>query len=54
MRMFTILRGRNSDCVVTGTRRYSADLRQGGLKIPCKLLFTAKARETDKLHILLK
>ena len=47
-------RGRNSDCVVTGTQRYSADLPQGGLKIPCKLLFTAKACETDKLHTLLK
>ena len=47
-------RGGTIDCVVTGTRRYSADLPQGGLKIPCKLSFTAKARETDKLHILLK
>ena len=27
---------------VTGTRQYSADLHQGGLHIPCSLLFKAK------------
>ena len=47
-------RGGTISCVVTGPRRYSADLPQGGLEIPCKLLFTAKAREIDKLHTLFK
>ena len=41
-------------CEVTGTRRYSVDLPQGGLEIPCKLFFTAEALEVDKLHMLLK
>ena len=47
-------KGGTIDCVVTGTQRYSADLPQVGLEISCKLLFTAKAREIDKLHTLLK
>ncbi len=29
------------ECVVTSRRRYSSDLPQGGLEIPCKLMFTA-------------
>ena len=28
-------------CVVTGTRRYSYDLPQGGMEIPCQLKFTS-------------
>ena len=51
---YFLRRGGTIDCVVTGTQRYSADLPQGGLEIPCKLLFTAKARKIDKLHTLLK
>ena len=32
-------RGRSIICHVTGSRRYSEDLIQGGLKIPCVLIF---------------
>ena len=46
-------RGGNIICVVTGTRRYSVDLPQGGLEIPCKLIFTAKPSEINKLRKLL-
>jgi len=49
-----IRRGGNIVCVVTGTRRYSVDLPQGGLEIPCKLIFTAKPREINKLRKLLR
>ena len=38
--------GRNStiQCQVTGTRQYSVDLPQGGLEVPCKLIFSGQAR----------
>ena len=32
-------RGGTIYCIVTNTRRYSADLPQGGLEIPCTLHF---------------
>ena len=32
-------RGGTIICTVTGGRRYSADLPQGGLEVPCSLLF---------------
>ena len=41
-------------CIVSGGRRYSADLPRGGLEIPCKLLFKGKAKEMDKLKRCLK
>ena len=31
-------RGGSISCVVSGARRYSSDLPQGGLEVPCKLL----------------
>ena len=34
-------RGGNICCIVTGRRRFSADLPQGGLEIPCTLMFKA-------------
>ena len=38
-------RGGRIDCEITGARRYSEDLPQGGLEIPCKLtLMRAHAR----------
>ena len=38
-------RGGRIDCEITGDRRYSEDLPQGGLEIPCKLtLMRAHAR----------
>ncbi len=40
-------------CEVTGGRRYSSDLPQGGLEIPCILFVEGRAREVKKLlHIL--
>jgi hypothetical protein len=41
-------------CVVTGTRRFSLDLPQGGLEIPCHLLFEGKVKIIKKLKKRLK
>ena len=50
-----IRRGGNINCVVNGARRFSADLPQGGLEIPCILNFTAQtqseATKTERLII---
>lgn len=43
-------RGGSIRCKVTGSRRYSSDLPQGGLEIPCSLLFTANMKEIVKLR----
>ena len=37
------------DCVVIGGRRYSSDLPQRGLEIPCKLIFNGKLDDIKKL-----
>ena len=37
-------------CVITGTRRYSADLLQGGREIPCSLHFEGKPKEINKVQ----
>ena len=42
------------ECTITGARRYSADLPQGGLEIPCLLLFKASPKEVKKLKKLWK
>lgn len=42
-------RGGSIICTVTGSRQYSEDLPQGGLEVPCSLLFTGKAKEINKL-----
>lgn len=44
-----LLRGGEILCMVTGSRRYSHDLVQGGLEIPCLLLFKGKPKEVNKL-----
>ena len=41
-------------CKVTGPRRFSADLPQGGLEIPCKLIFTGIAKDVEKVTRLLR
>ena len=41
-------------CQVNGTRRYSSDLPQGGLEIPCVLIFTGEASELSKVEKLMK
>ena len=42
-------KGGTMQCVVVGGRRYSADLPQGGLEIPCRLHFEGKANELKKV-----
>ena len=43
-------RGGYIKCEVTGKRRYSSDLSQGGLEIPCRLIFKSKdKKEIDKI-----
>ena len=39
-------KGGNISCVVNGARRFSADLVQGGLEVPCRLVFQV-AHETS-------
>ena len=46
-------RGGTIGCQVTGRRKYSTDLPQGGLEIPCLLTFEGKAKEIKKLIELL-
>lgn len=42
-------RGGLISCTVTGTRRYSVDLVQGGLEIPCLVTFIGNKELIDKL-----
>ena len=37
-------------CIITGNRRFSADLLQGGLEIPCKLKFSGEAKFVEKIR----
>ena len=37
-------------CTVTGNRRYSGDLLQGGLEMPCKLPFRGVVRYVEKVY----
>ena len=39
---------------MTGSRRYSADLPQGGLEIPCKFIFTGISKDIEKVKKLIK
>ena len=50
-----IRRGGSITCQVNGNRRYSQDLPQGGLKVPCILTFrTSKKAELDKTERLIR
>uniref|UniRef100_A0A1X7UQN4 HIRAN domain-containing protein n=1 Tax=Amphimedon queenslandica TaxID=400682 RepID=A0A1X7UQN4_AMPQE len=49
-----IKRGGVITCSVNGKRRYSRDLPQGGLEIPCRLHFSGKADPIDKVEALIK
>ena len=40
-------------CTVTGPKQYSADLIQGGLEIPCRLMLSASKELVDKAKKLL-
>ena len=42
-------RGGTIQCTVRGRRRRSTDLPQGGLEIPCCLLFTSNHEDIQKL-----
>ena len=44
-----IRRGGSISCSVSGRRRYSSDLPQGGLEIPCVLVFKGESKEINKL-----
>ena len=44
-----IWRGGSITCAISDCRRYSADLEQGGLEIPCKIKFlTSSSVEKEK------
>ena len=43
-------RGGNICCEVTGLRHYSSDLPQGGLEIPCNLVFEGKVEKVKKTY----
>lgn len=47
-------RGGSIVCRVTGSRRYSEDLVQGGLEIPCVLIFEGDAKHTAKAQKLIE
>ena len=47
-------RGNTITCRVTGHRRYSADLTQGGLEVPCILRFEGEEKEIAKLKKFVK
>ena len=47
-------KGGNISCVVNGVRRFSADLVQGGLEVPCRLVFQGSTRDIDKIREMLR
>lgn len=49
-----IRRGGSIACQVTGPRRYSRDLSQGGVEIPCKLTFVGPVQDTNRLEKLVR
>ncbi len=54
-RIFSLFlrRGGLISCTVTGTRRYSADLSQGGLEIPCLLILQGTKELIQKVNRLI-
>ena len=47
-------RGSAIHCKITGTRRYSRDLPQGGFEVPCVFKFSGESTAIDKLKILIQ
>ena len=41
-------RGDRIRCLVTGSRRFSTDLPQGGLEVPCLLIFEGREKDVAK------
>ena len=46
---WSFLRSGSITCRVTGTQRYSRDLEQGGLEIPCALIFQGDSSRVERL-----
>ena len=46
-------KGGQITCVITASRRYSPDLTQGGLEVPCSLKFQGKQEELQKIKKLI-
>ena len=46
--------GGTIDCKITGPRRHSSDLPQGGLEVPCKFIFKGGAKYVSKVAKLIK
>ena len=49
-----IRKGGSILCLTTGSRRFSSDLPQGGLEIPCILVFKGNAKDTAKANKLIE
>ena len=49
-----LLKGGSISCQVTGKRRYSADLPQGGLELPCELRFNGPSTLVNKVQKILE
>ena len=47
-------KGGNISCVVNGARQFSTDLVQGGLEVPCRLVFQGSTRDIDKIRQMLQ
>ena len=47
-------KGGNISCIVNGRRQYSSDLPQGGLEVPCRLIFKGNKKDIDKIKLLLQ
>ena len=43
--------GGNISFIVNGRRQYSSDLPQGGLEVPCCLIFEGNKKDIDKINI---
>ena len=47
-------KGGTISCIVIGHRQYSSDLPQGGLEVPCQLLFRGDIKTINKIRLLLQ
>ena len=48
------LRSGSIECQVTGSKKFSRDLPQGGLEIPCKYIFRGKSIKIKKVSDVIK
>ena len=47
-------KGGNISCIVNGRHQYSSDLPQGGLEVPCRLIFKGNKKDINKIKLLLQ